>query len=54
MGAGGRQLDVSGRLGTSGSVETPPVLSGKGGEIGTSEARGIASAETEAQFAALL
>ena len=29
------QLDVSGRLGTRGSVDTPPALSGSGGDIGT-------------------
>ena len=29
------QLDVSGRLGTKGSVDTPPALSGSGGDIGT-------------------
>ena len=29
------QLDVSGRLGTRGSVDTPPTLSGIGGDIGT-------------------
>ena len=35
MEGGGIQLDVSGRLGTRGSVDTPPTLSGIGGDIGT-------------------
>lgn len=39
------QLDVSGRLGTSGRVDIPPVLSGIGGEIGTSGTRGTTSAQ---------